>query len=151
MNSNSGLIGWIRNRLAKDLQHIGLLVMDILITLLCIVMVFALWFMVYSFIEAGDRGYNAYSLQISMSGEHYQNLLEKSNVNRVLGMEGPEYEEYYAVADYFEALVNYHMYNSSGDTSAAEVWKERMSDAESRMGTLSGEKEKIKCRLNIQE
>ena len=79
MNSKSRLIGWVKNRFAKDLHRIGLLVMDILIVILCLVTVFALCFMIGSFLEDRDRGYNAYSLQISMSGEYYQNLLEKIN------------------------------------------------------------------------
>ncbi|MCI5953656.1 MAG: hypothetical protein MRZ49_03590 [Lachnospiraceae bacterium] len=153
MNSKSRLIGWVKNRFAKDLHRIGLLVMDILIVILCLVTVFALCFMIGSFLEDRDRGYNAYSLQISMSGEYYQNLLEKSNTNRIMGIGigDPEYEEYYAVADYFEALTNYYMYDRAEDTTTAEIWRERMTDAENRMGSLIGEKERIMSRLNIQE
>lgn len=151
MNSKSGLIGWIRNRFAKDVHRAGLFIMDILIVIFCLVMVFALWFMVYSFLEDRDKGYDAYSLQISMGGEHYQTLLEKSNANRAMGIgiRDADYEEYYAVADYFEAFTHFYMYDKAGD-AAAEMWQKRMDDAESRMGSLSGEKENIKNWLGIE-
>ena len=153
MNNKKGLIGWVKNRFAKDMHRAGLLVMDILIVILCFSTAFALWFMVYNFLEDRDRGYEADFLQITMSGGHYQSLLEKSNVNRIMGvgMGDSDYEEYYAVADYFEAFIYYYMYDNAGYDAEADIWQKQMEDAESRMGSLIGEKENIKSRLNIEE
>lgn len=152
MRNKRGLIEWVKGRFAADSHHAGLLVMDILIAILCVVMAFSLWYMVFSFADYRDEGYEAYSLQYTISNNRYQDLLERCNINRVLGVgtDEEEYMEYYAVADYYEALVRCYMYESAGDQTAADVWSDQLQDAEVRLGSFIGEKEKIQKLLGIQ-
>ena len=153
MNSKSKWIVWVKGRFAKDFHRTGLFLMDIAIVALCLSMAFAVWFMVYSFIMERDEGYSKASLQLAMEAEHYPHLLQMSDANREkeIGIRDSEYGAYYAVADYFEAVANYYMYQEAGDAVRAEKWRERMEDAENRTGVLGEEKKKIRNWLGITE
>lgn len=151
MSSKNRLINRERYRRVNGGRYIALIVLDVVIVILCLVLAFALWFMICNFKDEQDTVNDAYLLHSAMATENYTWMRKMSKENQVEGIGGndSDYVEYYAVADYFEALTRYYMYDKAGDDVRAEKWKERMEEAESKMGSLRGEKERIKNWLGI--
>ena len=48
----------------------------------------------------------------------------------------PEYNELKAIHDYLEAAAQYRMYSENGLTDKANIYKERMDEAKTRLGEL---------------
>lgn len=153
MENKGGLTGRIRQRMEKDRKRTGLWIMDLVIAVLCLVTVGSLWFMAAEFIDERDPGYSASSLQYALTAGKYARLLEMSNANRVrgIGIGDADYEEYYAIADYFEAVTNLDLCERAEDAAGAERWREKLREAESAMGALRGEGQRICEKLGISE
>lgn len=117
--------------------------LDIVIIILCLIFLFALCFAIMQFRE-DEYTYSERSFYYSMCSDSYDNIARMSRTNRVLGKNsGAAYQEYYALADYYEAALYYNIYTKAGDTERAEIRKRAMEDAVSRMGTLSSQKQRI--------
>lgn len=144
MNERKGFQEKILKIFLRDKGHMGILIMDIVIAMLCVILVLALWFTGARFWEEGQIAYDESSFYYSMDSGNYDNLLRMSLSNRVQGKKGgAAYQEYYAVADYFEAALYYNIYVKAEDESRAKIWEEEMEDAVSRMGDLSAQQQKI--------
>ncbi|MCM1026218.1 MAG: hypothetical protein NC432_07265 [Roseburia sp.] len=153
MGNRGGLIERIRRRIEKDRRQTGLWIMDLAIGVLCLVMAGSLWYMIAGFLEERDPGYGISTLQSALTVGDYPGLLELSNANRVrgIGVGDADFEEYYAVADYFEAATNLDLCGRAGDAAGAEKWLGRLREAEAAMGVLSGERFRICEQLGISE
>ena len=151
MKKNDTIPGGSRKPAAHKSKPVVLTMLDILIVILGIVAVFCMIIMIAFFREERDRGYSKYSLQSSISMQQYQRTVQMSNSNRDMGigLGDPEYEEYYAVADYFEAEFYVQLYNEAGETQRAKMWEEKKNTAAGKMGVLAPEKEKITEYLKV--
>lgn len=153
MENRGGLIERIRRRIEKDKRQAGLWIMDLAIAVLCLVMAGSLWYMIACFMDERDSGYGISALQSAVTTGDYARLLELSNANRArgIGVGNVDYEEYYAVADYFEAATNLDLCERAEDAAGVEKWLGRLREAEAAMGMLGGEKQRICERLGISE
>lgn len=138
-------------RIRRETKHIGLLILDLAILVMCLVFVLSVAIAVTNFREY-RKGlyYEVNSMHYRLEDGNYAKLAEMTWTNRVSGLaDSQEYAEYYAVSDYYEAAVRYHICTETGDQAGAEKWSEKMTDAEGRMGTFAWEKEKIDKLLGI--
>lgn len=134
-----------------EVKHIGILALDLAILAMCVVFVCSVIAVAVSFHEAYDRGYDSDALYYRLRDEDYTQLAELTWQNRMNGRENDaDSQEYYAVADYYEAAVQYRLCRESGDNDGAEDWLKKMTDAESRMGVFAAERENIDRILGIQ-
>lgn len=62
---------------------------------------------------------------------------------------GDDFKEYYAIAQYVEAAVDYRIYEATEDSKRAEEKLAEMKEAKADMGILSFETEKIDEKLGI--
>lgn len=133
-----------------EVKHIGLLALDLAILVMCVVFVCSVIKVAVSFHETYNRGYDSDALYYRLRDGDYARLAEMTWQNRMNGRENDaDSQEYYAVADYYEAAVQYRMCKETGD-NGAENWLEKMTDAENRMGVFAAEREKIDRILGIQ-
>ena len=134
-----------------EVKHIGLLALDLAILALCVVFVCTVITVAVNFHKAYDRGYDSDALYYRLRDGDYARLAELTWQNRMNGRENDaDSQEYYAVADYYEAAVQYRLCRETGDNDGADSWLEKMSDAENRMGVFAAEREKIDRILGIQ-
>ncbi len=139
-----------RIRSAGEKKPLGILLLDIAIMVMFLVFLFMAGTAVAAFREyQADRVYQPVSLYYRMEDGDYGRMVQMVWQNRVMGETDQEYAEYYAVADYFEAAVQYRICTETGDSAGAEKWLEKMADAEGRLGMFSEEKEKIRTCLGI--
>lgn len=134
-----------------EVKHIGLLALDLAILVMCVVFVGSVIKVAVSFHEAYDRGYDSDALYYRLRDQDYARLAELTWQNRMNGREDDaDSQEYYAVADYYEAAVQYRMCQEAGDNNGAENWLKKMAEAENRMGAFAAEREKIDRILGIE-
>ncbi len=77
---------------------------------------------------------------------HYDIALDEVMSNRARGIDEEDdkaYIEPYAVADYFEATLDYRMYQENGESVKASEAKQRKDDAYERMGRMRFKQEEI--------
>ena len=133
-----------KERNHMEAKHLGLLVLDLAILAMCVVFVCSVINVAVRFYEANDLGYDSDALYYRLRDEDYARLAELTWQNRMNGRENDaDSQEYYAVADYYEAAVQYRMCKEAGDNDGAGNWLKKMTDAENRMGVFIAEKEKI--------
>lgn len=117
--------------------------LDIVIMILCLILLFALCFAIMQFRE-DEYTYSERSFYYSMCSDNYDNIASMTRTNRAQGKNNQAaYQEYYALADYYEAALYYNIYTKAGDTERAEIRRRAMEDAAGRMGTLSPQKQRI--------
>ena len=114
----------------------------ILIIILSILFVFLLA-MGIARLKEEFQGYTSYDEQ-SFSGDlkyqDYGSILRKTSQNEARGAKSNEIlEEYYALARYYEAAVNYRLYTDSRQTEKAAAYKTVMKQKEKEMGQLQSE------------
>lgn len=144
---------WIQNRIEKDRKKAALLVMDIAIAVLAVAMLIGIVTLVSQIYENKDTEYKDYSFDAAIQSQEYHRMVNLARENRFngYGIGDEEMEAYYAVADYYEAAFYHRIYVNSNDSERAEKYSKKMADAQSRMGYLSGEKEKIDRKLDEAE
>lgn len=141
----------MNNKFSLEAKHLGIIALDLVIVAMCVVFVCTAASAIVSFHDAYDRGYKSDSLSYRLRDENYAMLAEMTWKNRTYGKgEDADSQEYYAVADYYEAAILYHLYLESGDADRTEKWLAKMEDAESRLGVFKAEKQKIDQMLGIQ-
>lgn len=141
----------LAERIRMEGKHLGILILDIAILVMCVVFVRSVVTAGRSFHEAREEGYDLDILYYRLEEGNYAQLANLTWQNRMYGREDDEdSQEYYAVADYYEAAVQYRICKESGDSGGAADWYGKMADAESRMGVFMAEKEKINRILGIQ-
>lgn len=147
----NNLFSILKERIRMETRHAGLLILDIAILIMCVVVVSSVISVAVSFHEAYDEGYDSEDLYYSLREEKYAQLADQTSKNRMYGMgEDIDLQEYYAVADYYEAAIQYRLCLEAGDADRAETWLAKMNDAERRLGVFSPEKEKLDQMLGIQ-
>ncbi len=126
------------------------LVLDIVIVLLCFALVGAAAFAISSFHDSFGWAYDADSFYYRLSDGDYGAAVEMYYLNQANNVKADdELRQYYAVAEYFEAASFYKAFSYAGDELRAEKYLAHMDEAESRMGALSFEADKINERLGI--
>lgn len=141
----------MNNKFSLEAKQLGIIALDLVIVAMCVVFVCTAASAVMSFHDAYDRGYKSDSLSYRLRDENYAMLAEMTWRNRMHGMgEDVDLQEYYAVADYYEAAIQYRLCLEAGDADRAEAWLAKMNDAERRLGVFSPEKEKLDQMLGIQ-
>lgn len=139
----SNLFLRMRERFREESRHIVLLLLDIAVAVMCVIVIGSLWRTVSEFYIILDQNYVANSFYYRIQDENYALLSEMTWSNRMYGRgEKEDFQEYYAIADYYDAAVQYYMCRKEGDTTGAERWQEKMKDAESRMGDLKLKRKK---------
>ena len=147
----SSIFARIGERMKEESKHIVLLLLDIVIVVMCVVVIGSVWRTVSEFYTVFDRNYTANSFYYRTRDEEYALLADMAWSNRMYGRgEIADFQEYYAVADYYDAAVQYYVCLRAGDTAGAERWLEKMKEAENRMGGFTAEKEKIDRMLQEQ-
>lgn len=141
----------LKQRIRQETRHMGILFLDLAILVMCAVFVYSIITVAISFYEIHDKGYDSEVLYYRLSDEDYARLADLTWQNRIYGRGNDEdSQKYYAVADYYEAAVQYRMCRELGDADGAENWLKKMTDAAGRMGVLAAEKEKIDQMLGLQ-
>lgn len=139
------------NVIRTEVKHLGLLILDLAILVMCVVFICSAITVAVSFHEAYDVGYDSDAMYYRLRDGNYARLAEMTWENRMHGRDDDaDSQEYYAVADYYEAAVQYGICREEGDADGAERWLEKMKDAEGRMGVFASEREKIDEILGIQ-
>lgn len=134
----------IKERIRKEARHMGILSLDVAILVMCVVLVYSAFSTARLFYEINDRGYSSAALYYRLQDGNYALLAEMTWTNRMVGKgEDADAQEYYAVADYYEAAMQYRLCQEAQDTDGAARWLEKMKDAESRIGVFAAEIEKI--------
>ena len=141
-----------RERIRNEMTHPGILLLDLGIAAACVVLICSLVAVVTEFYESRNWVYEAYSMFYRLEEGNYAELAEMTWNNRMSGKEDDaDFQEYYAVADYYEAAVSYCMSRDAKNDEEAEKWQAKMADAVGRMGTFTAEKAKIDEMLGITE
>ncbi len=137
--------GSIGRRLSQDKKSKGLFLLDIAIAVMSVVTVLCLIAMVLFFLEEKDYSYENYSFQSAVMRQDYGSVMEMAGTNRCgdIHVGDAEYEEYYAVGDYFEAALYEKIYTQQGEQELAAEWAKKKESAASRLYVMSPEKEKI--------
>lgn len=135
----------MKNNMKRTATKGVLRLLDVLIVFFGIVLAIAIIAAVFMFKEADSYNYSNTSINYAMKGGEYSRMVSYAISNRAsgYGIGDRDYEEYYAVADYFEAQVYAHMYDVAGDSARAAKWSAKAEEAVPRMGLLSPEAEKI--------
>lgn len=140
-----------KGHINRERKHLGIRLLDLAIIVMCVVFVRSVILVAVSFYDANDLGHDTNTLYYRLRDQDYARLAESTWRNRMYGRENDvEAQEYYAVADYFEAAIQYRLCREAEDNDGAENWLEKMKDAESRMGVFVSEKEKIDEIIGIQ-
>ena len=140
----NSLLKRMREHIKAEAEHVGLLLLDIAIVIMCIVTIGLAWGAGAEFFADSDMGYSEDFLYYITRDGNYTSLAYMTWTNRMNGKgERVDSQEYYAVADYYDAAIQYYICEKAGDAVGAERWLEKMKDAENRMGSFSVEKEKI--------
>ena len=138
------LLKRVRERIKAEAGHVGILLLDIAIVIMCIVTIGFAWGAGAEFFTDSDIGYSEDFLYYVTRDGNYTSLAYMTWTNRMNGKgEREDSQEYYAIADYYDAAVQYYMCEKAGDAAGAKRWQEKMKDAEGRMGGFLAEKEKI--------
>lgn len=137
--------GSVGRKLSQDKKNKGLFILDIAIAVMSVVTVLCLIAMVLFFLEEKDYSYQNYSFQGAIMRQDYGSVLGMAGTNRFgdIHVGEAEYEEYYAVGDYFEAAVYEKIYTQQGEKELAAEWAKKKESAASRLYVMSPEKEKI--------
>lgn len=137
--------GSVGRKLSQDKKNKGLFILDIAIAVMSVVTVLCLIAMVLFFLEEKDYSYQNYSFQSAIMRQDYGSVLGMAGTNRFgdIHVGEAEYEEYYAVGDYFEAAVYEKIYTQQGEKELAEKWTKKKESAASKLYVMSPEKEKI--------
>lgn len=70
----------------------------------------------------------------AVQDKEYSHLWEISNEMRIRDKELSKLEEYFAVADYYEAALYYKAYEENGEKVKAEEKRQMMEEAQGKMG-----------------
>ena len=130
---------------AALVAHRGLVIaLNIISVLAAIHLVFAVFFMLSEFREAGRTYFNAQSLRYSVTDAQYGSLTERYFEEGIpwRGVDR-DTEEYAALAEYTNAAFRYKTYTASGDRELAEKAAGRMEEAKSRLDLLLMDTEQI--------
>lgn len=102
-------------------------------------------------VSYSSYAYDEDSFYWCLENEDYSRMITMYYTNLAEGKENDKsLQEYYAVANYFEAAADYKLYFQSGETERAEKLRNKMEEAYIRMGDLTVVKNKIDKKLGIE-
>lgn len=85
----------------------------------------------------------------AVQDKEYSHLWEISNEMRITDKDLSKLEEYFAVADYYEAALYYKAYEENGEKVKAEEKRQMMEEAQGKMGKYHYVAEQILEELEI--
>lgn len=132
-------------------KNIKIMLLDIAILAATLILIIGIWRLAQNISYEMNSGYSVSSLADSVEREDYARLIYMCNQDYGDKEEKKEYQEFYALADYCRAASMYKVYSESGDTKRAAYQKEKMNDAEGRLGRLAATKSRVDARFGIAE
>ncbi|MCQ2538870.1 MAG: hypothetical protein MJ114_00325 [Acetatifactor sp.] len=136
-------------RAPKPVKRPAAVVLDVLIVIVGIVMALSFLIMFMMFRDTKTLNYKSYSFQSAMTYGEYSRMTRMANTNRMTDsyVGQGEYEEYYAVADYYEAEFYCVVFEKAGDTQQAAAWAAKRDAAAKKAQFYDMELKKISKRL----
>lgn len=127
----------------------GIRILDVIIVILCVIFLISVGGAISSFLEEKNYGYKAHSFQYALENGEYYRMVNYTDTNRSekFHVDDPEYAEYYAIADYYKAAWHVNMYQKTGEADMEKIWKEKLTEAESKLGFYAGEAKKIQEKI----
>ncbi|MGN1146663.1 MAG: hypothetical protein ACI4R5_09455 [Acetatifactor sp.] len=139
------------NKLKAQMKDIRVLVLNIIIVVLVFLLIIRVIMLVGEFSDSCERGYKEESFVYRMQDESYMSMVEMYHTNAGLQLKSSkEAEEYYGVAQYYEAASYYKIFFEAGDVLRMEKYLQKMNEASEKMGELGFVTEKIDARLGIE-
>ena len=108
--------------------------MNVVIVILCILLLIVGYVAVESTIDVFSPTYGENSFRYSVEDNNFAPLVSKYYRNVAEGADSAKMQEYYGVAEYFEAASYYKAFLEAGDTVRAERELKRMEEAAGKMG-----------------
>ncbi len=146
----SKIIGKLMNWVKVQSKQPKLLILDIIIAGLTVFLMFMIGFAV----EEATYSYNVYdedSFYWRLESEEYASMVNMYHMNVAAGKgEDRKLQEYYGVAEYFEAAADYKMYVEAGEKELADAAYGKMQKAYNKMGDFAILKEKIEAKLGLE-
>lgn len=126
-------------------------ILNILIILLSFLFIITAGVMIEELHTVNSYTYSENSFYYNIEGERFFNMVGGYHQNTQAGFEGNKnMKEYYGVAEYYEAASLYKAYTVAGNTEWANHFKEKMNQAEVKMGGWSITKDAIHKQLGIE-
>lgn len=132
-------------------KNIKILLLDIGIIAAFLVLVFGIWKLAENVVYEVNEGYSIGSLAVAVEREEYADLLIMCSQDYGNKEQKKEYQEFYALADYYQAASWYKVYLNAKNTERAAIQQEKMNAAEEKLGRLSATKNRVDARLGITE
>lgn len=130
-------------------KNIKIMLLDIAIIATVLILIIGVWRLAENISYEMNAGYSISSLADSVEREHYADLVYMCNQNYGNNEKKKEYQEFYALSDYYQAASWYKVYLNTGDKKRAAVQKEKMDAAELKLGRLSATKSRVDARFEI--
>lgn len=146
------LIRKIIELIKKAMKNPKLFALDVVITVLVVLFVIIACGAIgelyhYAFYFSNNERTFTYRLE----DERYSGMVRMYHENVASGHgEDKDLQEYYGVAKYYEAAVDYKLYTEAGEVEKAQEEKINMDEAYEEMGDFKFVREKIHAKLGIQ-
>lgn len=132
-------------------KNTKILALDIAILAAVLVLIFGISRLAETVSYEMNSGYSIDYLASSVEREDYAELVNRC-VEAYGSRDGKKgFREFYALSDYYEAALWYQIYQEAGDTERAVIQKEKMDEAEGRLGRLAATKSRVHKQLGITE
>ncbi len=141
----------MENKARIGSQKIIKLILNVVIVVVVLLFLLTAGVMVTEIFSAFAQPYRGRSNDYYIKQERYFQLIDGYYSNTIAGFEGTvEEKEYYGVAEYYEAASLYKAYTVAGNTEMADLFLEKMQQAELKMGGWVITKEPIHKQLGIE-
>lgn len=138
------------NRFVKKRRSPGILALDIIVGILCVITIGAGVFAFTSFKEDWGYSFDADSFYYRLEDEDFGQMVEMYYANEAAGIDADEeLKQYYGVAKYFEAASYYKAYQEAEDSEQALKYQGKMQEAQNEMGELNFLSDRICEKLEI--
>ena len=133
----------------KRCKNIKILILDIAIVIAVLVLGGSiLGIAELAYYESGT-GSSLENLAYSVEREDYAELLYMCQLNGIKRESDKDFQEFYALADYYEAATWYKAYLETGDSKRTAAQKEKMDAAALGLGRLSATKSRVDAQLGL--
>lgn len=90
-----------------------------------------------------------YSMADAVEREEYAALFQMCSMSGNDRKKNKDYQEFYALSDYYGAASLYRAYQETGDMKRAALQKEKMDAAALKLGRLSATKSRVDAQLGL--
>lgn len=138
-------------KIKKAIQNPKLFVLDGVIAVLVVFFVIIAGSAISElYHDAFYFGNNERRFTYNLENERYSSMVKMYHENVASGHgDDKDLQEYYGVAKYYEAAVDYKLYTEAGELEKAQAEKEKMDEAYEEMGDFQFVREKIHEKLGI--